>query len=152
MKIQKIIYLFCLISFNSLSSQESCLTDKNLKKIDLAWEKAQMNSNVDFFKTNLAKDFIWVHNNAKTIDDKKAVINRAKRYVKNKVKYSYARTTENVTTIIFDKTGVVTGYTVVQKTKDVKPVIYHFMRTYAENNGKCVLIANHTMAVDKSKW
>ncbi|MBU3009916.1 nuclear transport factor 2 family protein [Polaribacter vadi] len=152
MKILKIIFLFCLISFNSLTAQESCLSNKNLKQIDLAWEKAQLNSDVDFFENNLSKNFVWTHNNAKTIDNKDAVINRAKRYLKNKIKYSYSRTTEDVSTVIYGKTGIVNGFTVVLKTKDAKPVIYHFMRTYSEKNGKCILIANHTMAVDKTKW
>lgn len=152
MKIFNLFVLFVCISMNTIIAQEHCLSTNQLKKIDLAWEKAQMNSNVDFFKTTLAKDFVWIHNNAKTIDDKQAVINRAKRYLKNKVKYSYSRTTEDVSTIVYHKTGVVTGFTVVQKTIDAKPVIYHFMRTYAEKDGKCILVANHTMAIDKTKW
>ena len=144
--------LILTFSLNSLIAQENCLQKKNLIKLDSLWEKAQFNSNTKFLDSLLIKDFIWVHNNAKTIDNKDAVLNRAKRYLKNNIKYSYSRISKNVTAIIFGKTGVVNGFTIVQKNKDSSPITYNFMRTYTEKKGKCVLVANHTMAVDKTKW
>ena len=64
-------------------AQESCLSTNNLKQLDASWEKAQLELNLEFISSLLAEDFIWVHNHAKTIDDKPAVLERVKRYLKN---------------------------------------------------------------------
>jgi hypothetical protein len=47
--------------------------------------------------------------------------------------------------VILGNTGVVSGYTVVDR--GPSPVTYHFMRTYTKVNGKYQLLANHTMAI-----
>ena len=44
---------------------------EHLKQLDASWEKAQLELDYDTLDALLAEDFIWVHNHANTIDDKK---------------------------------------------------------------------------------
>jgi hypothetical protein len=56
-----------------------------------------------------------------------------------------SRISRDVKAIVLGKTAIVTGITVVDR--GPSPVTYHFMRTYVEVKGKCLLLANHTMAI-----
>ncbi|TVZ55396.1 uncharacterized protein DUF4440 [Lutibacter sp. Hel_I_33_5] len=149
---KKIIFATIFLVFNSINvvAQEKCMESNKLKKLDASWEKAQLELDYDFISKLLAEDYIWVHNHANTIDDKSAVLERVKRHVKNNNRNTKSRTSKNVNVIIYGSTGVVNGYTIIDR--GPKPITYSFMRTYTEKDGKCYLIANHTMAIpDKNK-
>lgn len=132
-----------------VSAQDRCLDSDRLKELDASWEKAQLELDYDLINNLLINDFIWVHNHANTIDDKSAVLSRVKRYLSNNNRNTKSRTSKNVDVIIFSTTGVVSGYTVIDR--GPKPITYSFMRTYAEKDGKCYLIANHTMAIPEKQ-
>lgn len=144
----KHLFLVSAMSLFFTCSPKKCFNQEDIKKLDASWEKAQLEFDYDFIESLLAEDFIWVHNHANTIDDKAAVLERIKRYLRNDNKETKSRISRDVKVIIFDKTAIVSGYTIIDR--GPSPVTYHFMRTYVNNNDKCYLIANHTMAVPKN--
>ena len=91
----------------------------------------------------------WAFPLRTTIDDKAAVLQRVKRYIKNNNKSTKSRTSKNVKVTIFGSTGIVSGYTIIERNS--KLVTYHFMRTYVQSEGKCYLIASQTMAIPKKE-
>mgnify|MGYP001582025203 FL=1 len=97
----------------------------------------------------MAEDFIWVHNHANTIDNKAAVLDRIKRHISTNNRNTKSRISTDVSVIISGATGIVSGYTLIDR--GPSPTNYHFMRTYVESNGKCYLIANHTMAIPEKE-
>lgn len=119
--------------------------EKALIQLDLAWEKALLESDVDFLENLLAEDFIWVHNHAGTIDDKAKAVARAKRIQAGQADNTKGRASRDQQVIFLGETAVVSGFTVVDRPPS--PVTYHFMRTYVKVNGEYKLLANHTMAV-----
>lgn len=118
---------------------------EELLQLDLNWEKALLTSDVDFLENLLSDDFIWVHNHASLIDGKEAVINRAKRIQSGQKDDTRNRTSRDQQVVISGSTGIVSGYTVVDR--GPSPTRYHFMRTYVQSNGKWQLLGNHTMAI-----
>jgi ketosteroid isomerase-like protein len=149
MKLISIIITIVGLSIFPVSAQESCLNQENLKKVDASWEKAQLDLDFDFVNSLLSEDFIWVHNHANTIDNKAAVLERIKRYISTNNQSTRSRISREVKVIIYGTTAIVSGFTIVDR--DPSPTTYHFMRTYAENNGKCYLIANQTMAIPENE-
>jgi ketosteroid isomerase-like protein len=118
---------------------------QTLLELDLGWEKALLASDVEFLENLLAEDFIWVHNHASLIDGKEAVVSRAMRVREGQVDNTKSRVSRDQTVVILGNTGVVSGYTVVDR--GPSPTTYHFMRTYTKEKGKYMLMANHTMAI-----
>jgi len=141
------ITIIVLPLFQALA-QEGCLTSENLKKLDASWEKAQLDLNFKAVDSLLAEEFIWVHNHAGTVDDKKAVLERINRYLKTNNNNTKSRNSKDVEVIIMGTTGVVTGFTIIDR--GPTPTTYKFMRTYVESNGKCYLLANQTMAIPET--
>ena len=142
------ILIFALLVF-SACNQEPCLNEDHLKKLDALWEKAQLELDYDFIESLLAEDFIWVHNHANTIDNKAAVLERINRYLNTNNQETKSRISKDVKIIISEKTAIVSGITIIDR--GPVPTTYHFMRTYVETNGKCYLIANHTMAIPETQ-
>ncbi|SMD43316.1 protein of unknown function [Aquiflexum balticum DSM 16537] len=134
-------FLFVL----ALTSMAQTQNHQKLLELDLGWEKAQLESNVEFLENLLAKDFVWVHNHASLIDGKDAVISKANRIQNGQADNTKGRVSRDQTVVILGKTGVVSGFTVVDR--GPSPTTYHFMRTYVKKKGKYVLLANHTMAI-----
>lgn len=134
-------------SIFKLSAQEGCLTPENLKELDASWEKALLEMNLDFIKKNVSEDFIWVHNHANRIDSKESLLKSGQKYVDSKTRNSRSRVQRDVKAIISGNTGIVTGFTEVVRINGITRTTFNFMRTYAEIDGKCYLIANHTMAI-----
>ena len=145
MKAAFTLLLLLGLIMNTLNAQEDCLASENLKSLDASWEKAQLELDFDYLETLLADDFIWVHNHANTTDDKTAVLDRVKRNLDRNIRNTKSRNSKDVKVIIYDSTGIVSGFTVVDR--GPTPTNYNFMRTYVKSNGKCYLLANHTMAI-----
>lgn len=82
MKLVAIIITVVGLLINSMYAQESCLDKEKLIALDASWEKAQLELDFNFIDSLLAEDYIWIHNHANTIDDKAAVLERIKRYIK----------------------------------------------------------------------
>lgn len=132
-------FLFTLISHSPGQTKEQLI------ELDLAWEKALLESNVDFLENLLAEDFVWVHNHASLVDGKTDAVERATRIQAGQADNTKGRASRDQQVVILGNTGVVSGYTVVDRPPS--PVTYHFMRTYVKVDGKYKLLANHTMAV-----
>ena len=145
MKSLTLTIVYIILTWCSLMAQDSCLTHENLKQLDASWEKAQLELDMDVLKNLLAEEFIWVHNHASSIDNKSDVLNRVTRGLKNKQRNTRSRISEKVQAIVDGSTGIVHGYTTVDR--GPKPTKYHFMRTYITKNERCLLLANHTMAI-----
>lgn len=135
-------FILCLLTFISVAQTPD---HQKLLELDRDWEKALLESNMGFLENLLAEDFVWVHNHASLIDGKEAVIARAKRIQDGESDNTKGRVSRDQTVVILGNTGVVSGFTVVDRGPSL--VTYHFMRTYSKVKGKYVLLANHTMAV-----
>jgi ketosteroid isomerase-like protein len=135
------IFLFLIYSLTTFSQTQN----EQLLQIDLGWEKALLNSDADFLENILADEFVWVHNHAGQIDGKEAAVGRAKRIKAGQADDTKNRTSRDQQVVILGATGVVSGYTVVDR--GPSPTTYHFMRTYALVDGVWKLLANHTMAI-----
>jgi len=145
MKINLVSFvLMFLFSFNAFS-QENAFNETNLKMLDSKYEKALLESDEDFLNELLADEFIWVHNHNSMTDTKEALLKRASDPNVKATGNTKARTQKDVQVIIKGLTAIVTGLTVVDR--GPTPTTYHFMRTYIAFDGKCFLLANHTMAV-----
>lgn len=149
MKIISVLFVILGLSLSPVLAQESCMQQDNLLKIDASWEKAQLDLDLATVESIMAEDFIWVHNHANTIDDKAAVLERVERYVRTNNRSTKSRISNDVIVIISGSTAIVSGYTIIDKGSS--STTYHFMRTYVESDGKCYLIANHTMAVPEKE-
>lgn len=132
-----------------LPSGSLAQNSKDLLSLDQAWEKALLASDVEFLENLLADEFVWVHNHAGLIDGKEAVIARAKRIRGGQADDTRNRTSRDQQVVILGQTGVVSGYTVVDR--GPSPVTYHFMRSYAWIDGKWKLLSNHTMAIPEEE-
>lgn len=137
--------LLCLVYFGKAQSIDS----QKLIELDKGWEKALLTSDVNFLENLLAEDFVWVHNHAGQIDGKEQAVSRAKRIQAGQADDTKGRDTRNQTVVILGNTGVVSGYTMVDR--GPSPTTYHFMRTYALVEGKWKLLANHTMAIPEGE-
>jgi len=144
----KVVFTLVAFSVASAYAQENCLNAEHLKNLDASWEKAQLELDFDTLNYLLAEDFIWVHNHANTIDNKKAVLDRVNSSIKSNNHKTKSRISKDVKVIILGKTAVVTGFTIVDRGPE--PTTYKFMRTYVEINDKCYLLANQTMAIPKN--
>ncbi|MEQ9265921.1 MAG: nuclear transport factor 2 family protein [Balneolaceae bacterium] len=148
MKILFTLTLLVGLSLPSLMAQVSCLDSERLKSLDLKWEEALKESDASFFESLLVDDFIWVHNHASSIDTKESLIKRSLESSSGATGNPRSRISKDVETIIVGSTGVITGFTIVDRGS--APILYNFMRTYVEIEGKCFLVANHTMDVPES--
>lgn len=122
---------------------------EQLLTLDLGWEKALLSSDVDFLENLLADEFVWVHNHASLVDGKEQAIARAKRIQAGQANDTRNRTSRDQQVVILGETGVVSGFTVVDR--GPSPTTYHFMRTYALVNGEWKLLGNHTMAIPEEE-
>lgn len=136
------LLFFGIFSMNAIAQTPN---PQQLLEMDQGWENALLKSDAVFLENLLADDFIWVHNHAGQIDGKEAAVSRAKRIQTGQADDTRGRVSRDQKVVILGNTGVVSGYTVVDR--GPSPVTYHFMRTYALVDGKFKLLANHTMAI-----
>jgi len=126
---------------NPVAAQDSCLDPAALIQLDAQWERALLESDGDFLATLLAEDFIWVHNHASAVDTKSLLLER----LSDPTGDTRSRVSSDVEARILGSAAVVTGFTVVDRGST--STRYNFMRTYVEVSGRCLLLANHTMAL-----
>ncbi len=145
-KMKKLVYFFLIISFSvTTAAQENCLDPDNLLKLDAQWEKALLDSDDTMIRSLLADDFVWIHNHASFIDSKTSLLKSASNPKIGATGNTTSRKSQGVKVLILESTGIVYGNTIVER--DSKLTNYHFMRTYVQVEGKCLLMANHTMAI-----
>ena len=144
MKFLPLLLTLLIISVSSFAQTPQ----EQLVALDKGWERALLNSDVEFLDTLLAEEFVWVHNHASQIDGKAEALNRAKKIRAGQQDDTRNRSPRDHQVVILRQTAVVTGFTVVDR--GPQPTTYHFMRTYALVAGKWKLIANHTMAIPET--
>jgi len=142
MKFLPLLLALFLIVFSSLGQT----TQEQLVELDQGWERALLNSKVEFLENLLAEEFIWVHNHAGQIDGKAEALNRAKKIRAGQQQDDTRnRSSQDQQVVLLGQTAVVSGFTVVDR--GPQPTTYHFMRTYVLVDGSWKLLANHTMAI-----
>lgn len=129
----------------SVNAQDSCINSDNLLELDAGWERALMESDVAFLDRVMADEFVWVHNHSSSVDTKEILLERAREG--NATGQPRAREQSDVTVRITGSVGIVHGFTTVVR-DDTAPR-YTFMRTYAEIDGRCLLLANQTMQLNE---
>lgn len=144
MKFLPLLLTLLVISVSSFSQT----TQEQLIELDKGWERALLNSEVEFLENLLAEEFVWVHNHASQIDGKAEALNRAKKIRAGQQDDTRNRSPRDHQVVLLGQTAVVSGFTVVDR--GPQPTTYHFMRTYALEAGKWKLIANHTMAIPEA--
>ena len=115
-------------------AQESCHDTTTLMQLDAEWEKAQLEANVKWLQVHLADEFIWVHNHAKLVDSKDKVLARARAARSENAALTRSRVQSDVEAQVVGSTGVVTGFTIVDRGGSAKR--YHCMRTYVTDSGR----------------
>ncbi|WPR77903.1 nuclear transport factor 2 family protein [Algoriphagus sp. NG3] len=142
--------LLALFLFTHYSaSAQVCMTEASIKALDAQWEENNLNPDPEFFRNVLAEDFVWVHNHASMIDTKEAVVKRAETQSAKSTSDTRSRIQSSIKVAITGNTAIVTGFTIVDR--GPTPTKYHFMRTYVEIEGKCLLTGNHTMAIPEGE-
>ncbi|MEN2280999.1 nuclear transport factor 2 family protein [Algoriphagus sp. SE2] len=149
MKSLSLLILLFGITFYSAFAQRTCMTEENIKALDAQWEEAILHPDPDFLESILADKFIWVHNHYSMVDTKETTVESRKRQKARGGSNIKSRTQSDVKVAITGNTAIVTGFTDVDR--PVNPAKYHFMRTYVEVNGKCLLVGNHTMAIPEEE-
>lgn len=158
-RLTKYIFAFfslSIISFAPYAQNKSCLTAANLIQMDAQYELALQTDNYAFLEKRMHPSFVWIHNHASSAQNSRAelVEPMRKRVKSGKAPHSTQRTQDSVQVLIANSTAVLHGFTVVERASS--PVDeygkkigkrYHFMRTYYEEDGKCYLMANHTMLI-----
>ena len=129
---------------NAALAEPSCLDPSALVQFDSEWEKALLEVDVAWFERHLSEEFVWVHNHAALVDSKET-LTAPSRIARAEASPTRSRVQSDVKARIAGSTGVVTGYTIVDRGAGAKK--YNFMRTYAVVSGRCVLLGNHTMVV-----
>lgn len=125
-----------------LYAQTSCRDARVVRALDAAWERALLESDIDTLDGLMAAEFRWVHNHASMTDSREQVLARANSA---EGPTTTSRESSEVVATILGSTAVVSGYTAV--TRGGSLFRFHFMRTYAEAGGRCLLLGNHTMAI-----
>ena len=149
MKTILLAFLVSVITHFSATAQQNCMSMENIKALDARWEEANLNPDPEFVKNILSENFVWVHNHAGTIDTKKEAVARSEKHKAAGTSNTRSRIQSDVKVAITGNTAIVTGYTIVDR--GPAPIKYHFMRTYVEVDGKCLLVGNHTMAVPEEE-
>lgn len=145
MKFLSLFLALFLIAFSSLGQT----TQEQLVELDKGWERALLNSEVEFLENLMAEEFLWVHNHASLIDGKEETLSRAKKIrAGQQLDDTRNRSPREHQVVLLGQTAVVSGFTLVDR--GPQPTHYHFMRTYALVDGKWKLLANHTMAIPEA--
>lgn len=144
MKTSLLLLFLNLACYSSLYAQ-NILTTSSILALDAQWEEKNLHPDYEFFQSLLSDNFVWVHDHASMIDSKEAILKRIKTQQETGSNETKSRIQSDVKVMISGKTALVTGFTTVDR--GPKPIKYHFMRTYAEVDGKCMLVGNHTMAI-----
>ncbi len=142
----------CLpLALPASAQASSCLPVADLVARDSQYEEAMRVGDAAFLENHLADEFVWVHNLVSSIDDKAAMVARARK----PASIPKSRTTSDVKAQVLDSTVVLRGQSTVEAWnsdgKTWRSNRYQFMRTYVNTAGGCKLLAVQTMKVWSSE-
>jgi Domain of unknown function (DUF4440) len=156
--VTRIHALFTLIftTLFGLPAFAGCLTDEGIRNIDAQYEQALVDTSIEFLEQNLHADFVWVHNHASNTQRSRESLLKPLRQAKQSGRPSSSnkRRQTDVSVLIQGNTAIIYGLTdversnsFIERTGSARHIRYHFMRTYISDEGRCLLLANHTMEV-----
>jgi hypothetical protein len=147
----KLTLLLLLAASPALAQAAPCLPVADLIARDAQYEEATRIGDAPFLENLLADDFVWVHNLVSSIDDKAAVVARARK----PASIPKSRTTSGVQAQVLGDTVVLRGQSTVEAWnadgKTWRSNRYQFMRTYVNTPAGCKLLAVQTMKVWSSE-
>lgn len=127
-----------------------CLPAEGLIERDRQYEEALRTGDVRFLREWLADGYVWVHSLASQIENREAVLGRLNK----PDNIPKSRITSNVQAHVLGQAVVLRGLSTVEQWnadgKTWRSNQYQFMRTYAEVNGQCKLLAVQSMKVASS--
>lgn len=124
----------------------TCLRAADLIALDRQYEEAIRVGDVQFLKSLLAEEYIWVHNLGVETETKAVLLQR----LQDQDRRFISRVTRDASVHKSGRTAVVSGVSLVES---ISPdggnhkSHYRFMRTYALERGRCKLLAVQTMKV-----
>lgn len=143
-----LLALCALLPVPALASP--CLPAGSLIERDRQYEEALRTGDVPFLQALLADDYVWVHTLASQIEDRASVLARLQK----PDSIAKSRRTSNVHAHVLGQTVVLRGLSTVEQWnadgKTWRSNQYQFMRTYADVNGQCKLLAVQSMKVASS--
>ena len=144
MRLISIVALMFGLGGNVALAENDCSDPSALIQFDSEWERALLEVDVAWLERHLAEEFVWVHDHASLVDSKETLL-APTRVARAEASPTRSRVQSEVEARVVGSTGVVTGFTVVDRGAGAKR--YNFMRTYAVVSGRCRLLGNHTMLV-----
>jgi hypothetical protein len=148
MRVPGLVFLLIGTAANPIFAQDSCLDPAALIQLDAKWERALLDSDADFLATFVAEDFLWIHNHASMVDTRESLLERVSATAAG-TGDTRSRISSDVVARVLGSAAVVTGFTIVDR--GPTPTRYNFMRTYVAVSGRCLLLANHTMAIPEGE-
>ena len=103
MKFLPLLLPLLLLRFSSLAQS----SHEQLVELDKGWERALLNSEVEFLDQLLAEEFVWVHNHASQIDGKAEALSRAKKIRAGQQDDTRNRSPRDHQVVILGQTAVV---------------------------------------------
>jgi len=147
MRVVVVAAVSLLVIPSTTVAQSTCLDPAELVRLDSEWENALLTRDAGWLGANLSDGFIWVHNHASATDTKANLLERAET-TPDASRATRSRTQSDVEVRVVGSTGLVTGFTLVDR--GPRPTMFNFMRTYIRQDGRCLLLGNHTMEVPRA--
>lgn len=124
-----------------------CLEPQALRQLDAAYEEALRVGDVKLLEALLAPEYLWVHNLASQKENRAQLLARMDK----PAEIPKARRSGDITIQRLGDTAVLQGLSRVEKWntdgKSFRSMDYQFMRTYAKQGDKCLLLAVQTMKI-----
>jgi ketosteroid isomerase-like protein len=138
----------CALPLTALAAP--CLATADLVERDRQYEDALRAGNVQFLRSALADDYVWVHTLGTQVETRPVLLARMDKPTGFK-----SRTTTDVQARALGDTVVLHGISVVEQWnpdgKTFKTNRYQFIRTWVNADGRCQLLGVQTMNISSKQ-